>query len=111
VEAGGILVGINQAVTNQFIRMFGTSLDQIIDMTLVDADGSVRVVNETNDADLFWALRGAGGGSFGVVVEVALFSLIFSSLPSRYINLHQVQPYQSLRIPIHLLGTLHFDLR
>ena len=32
-------------------------------------DGEVRTANECQNADLFWALRGGGGGTFGVVLE------------------------------------------
>jgi FAD/FMN-containing dehydrogenase len=39
-------------------------------MEAVMADGSVLVVNDHQHPDLFWALRGGGGGTFGVVTKV-----------------------------------------
>jgi len=39
-------------------------------MEVVAADGSVLVVNDHQHPDLFWALRGGGGGTFGVVTKV-----------------------------------------
>ena len=36
---------------------------------LVTPDGQIRVANEFQNTDLFWALRGGGAGTFGVVLE------------------------------------------
>ena len=37
---------------------YGLGADQVLEMDIVTADGVLRTVNETSDADLFWALRG-----------------------------------------------------
>lgn len=37
---------------------YGMGADQVLEMEVVTADGNSRVVNERQDADLFWALRG-----------------------------------------------------
>jgi FAD/FMN-containing dehydrogenase len=37
---------------------YGLGADQVLEMEIVTADGVFRTVNETSDADLFWALRG-----------------------------------------------------
>jgi FAD/FMN-containing dehydrogenase len=47
-------------------RRFGWTSDTVRAMDLVDADGEVVHASETENADLFWGLRG-GGGNFGVV--------------------------------------------
>lgn len=39
-------------------------------MTIVTADGSHITTNEFTNSDLFWALRGGGGGTFGVLTSV-----------------------------------------
>ena len=49
-------------------RRFGWTVDDIEEVEIVLADGSVNSGIPRENADLFWALRG-GGGNFGVVTE------------------------------------------
>jgi len=57
---------------NSFSKRFGTAAAGLLEAEIVTADGRVRVVNECKDPDLFWALKGGGGGTFGVVTRVTL---------------------------------------
>lgn len=50
-------------------RGHGLSLDNLISADVVTADGKLVVVNENENADLFWAIRG-GGGNFGVCTSL-----------------------------------------
>jgi len=51
----------------------GLSCDSAVSYTMVTADGKdVVTANEMVNQDLFWALRGGGGGNFGVLVDVTL---------------------------------------
>jgi len=51
---------------------FGLGADRILELTIVTPDGELRVCNAAKNADLFWALRGAGGGAFGVVLSATV---------------------------------------
>jgi FAD/FMN-containing dehydrogenase len=48
-------------------RRYGVTADSVVEIELVTADGRLRRVNDREEPDLFWALRGAGGGNFGIV--------------------------------------------
>ncbi|RSL96128.1 hypothetical protein CDV31_013600 [Fusarium ambrosium] len=49
-------------------RLWGTSLDHVVQVEVVTADGTIRTASETENADLFWAVRGAGA-NFGIVTK------------------------------------------
>jgi hypothetical protein len=57
-----------------FSRSYGLGVDSLLSMKLVTAEGNVVTVgpNESDPdrRDLFWAIRGGGGGNFGVTVEI-----------------------------------------
>ncbi|KAF9559405.1 hypothetical protein EC968_006614, partial [Mortierella alpina] len=50
-------------------RLYGLCADNVIQYKVVTADGNVKIANAFQNKDLFWALRGGGGGTFAVVVE------------------------------------------
>ena len=55
-----------------FSKGFGTAAANLLEAEVVTADGQVRTVNACKDPDLFWALKGGGGGSWGVVTRQTL---------------------------------------
>ena len=55
-----------------FSRKFGTAASGLLEAEIVTADGRLRTVNACSDPDLFWALKGGGGGNWGVVTRVTL---------------------------------------
>jgi FAD/FMN-containing dehydrogenase len=48
------------------MRAHGFTCDQLRETRMVLADGRILTCNESENADLFWACRGAGGGNFGI---------------------------------------------
>lgn len=57
-----------------FSRSYGLACDNVLSMTLVTHDGEIVTVSDKDQdedkKDLFWALRGGGGGNFGVTVSM-----------------------------------------
>ncbi|TLD08280.1 uncharacterized protein PgNI_07975 [Pyricularia grisea] len=49
--------------------LYGMSADRILELTVVTPDGELRKANADTNQDLFWALRGAGSATFGVVLD------------------------------------------
>ena len=47
----------------------GLAADRVVQFTVVTPDGKIRVANECQNSDLFWAMRGGGGGTWGLVID------------------------------------------
>jgi FAD/FMN-containing dehydrogenase len=77
VQGGGCMtVGVAGLVSSggfgSWSKRYGTAAGNLLEAEVVTADGKVRTVNTCNDPELFWALKGGGGGSFGVITRVTL---------------------------------------
>ena len=62
---GGLTLG---GGIGHLIGLHGLTLDNLAAATVVTAEGDVVVASDSENEELFWALRG-GGGNFGVVVD------------------------------------------
>jgi hypothetical protein len=77
VQGGGCLtVGVAGLVQaggfGSFSKNFGTAAASLLEAEIVTADGVVRIANHCTNPDLFWGLKGGGGGSLGVVTRLTL---------------------------------------
>ena len=76
VQGGGCMtVGVAGLVLGggfgSYSKAFGLAGANLIEAEVVTADGEIRIANACTNPDLFWALKGGGGG-FGVVTHVTL---------------------------------------
>ena len=77
VQGGGCAtVGVAGLVQSggfgSFSKGFGSACASLLEAQVVTADGAVRLANACTNPDLFWALKGGGGGSWGVVTRLTL---------------------------------------
>lgn len=77
VQGGGCLsVGVAGLVQSggfgSFSKAYGLAAGSLLQAEVVTADGQVRIANACTNPDLFWALKGGGGGAFGVVTRLTL---------------------------------------
>ncbi|QHI35098.1 6-hydroxy-D-nicotine oxidase [Kordia antarctica] len=70
VNVGGLTQGGGWGTS---IRKYGLTCDSVIECEIVLADGTVAIISDEDEdqdiCDLFWALKGGGGGNFGVVTR------------------------------------------
>ena len=67
VGISGLALGGGHGVVS---RSMGLTCDNLIGATLITADGRTHEVSADAEPDIFWALRGAGNGNFGVVTSL-----------------------------------------
>ena len=69
--AGGFLQG---GGFGSWSKKYGIAAAGMLEAEVVTADGKLVIANACQHPDLFWALRGGGGGTFGVVTRVTLMT-------------------------------------
>ncbi len=77
VQGGGCTtVGVAGLIQSggfgSFSKHYGMAAAGLLEAEVVTADGKVRIANACTNPDLFWALKGGGGGTFGVVSRLTL---------------------------------------
>ena len=77
VQGGGCAsVGVAGLIQSggfgSFSKGFGTAACGLLEAEVVTADGQVRLANACTNPDLFWSLKGGGGGSLGVITRLTL---------------------------------------
>ncbi len=77
VQGGGCTtVGVAGLVQSggfgSFSKNYGTAAAGLLEAEIVTADGVARISNACTNPDLFWGIKGGGGGSLGVVTKLTL---------------------------------------
>ncbi|MEO6974236.1 MAG: BBE domain-containing protein, partial [Rhodoferax sp.] len=86
VQGGGCMtVGVAGLVQSggfgSFSKAWGLAAGNLIEAEVVTADGTVRIANACTNPELFWGIKGGGGGSLGVVTRL---TLRVHKLPERF---------------------------
>nr|L7WR40.1 RecName: Full=FAD-linked oxidoreductase notD'; AltName: Full=Notoamide biosynthesis cluster protein D'; Flags: Precursor [Aspergillus versicolor]AGC83575.1 oxidoreductase [Aspergillus versicolor] len=76
--AGGYIQG--GGVSTALTPMMGLAADLVQEFEVISAEGSLVIANEFQNQDLFWALRGGGGGTVGLVTSITM--PVFGAIPA-----------------------------
>ncbi|KIJ63201.1 hypothetical protein HYDPIDRAFT_93112 [Hydnomerulius pinastri MD-312] len=74
--AGGWILGGGHSA---LAPTYGLGVDNVVEMTVVLSTGEYLTVNDHQYSDLYWALRGGGGGTYGILTSVTYRT--YPSLP------------------------------
>lgn len=88
-------------------RLLGLSCDSLIEVELMNAQGECMKANRMTNPELFWALKGSGGGHFGIVVSMTfklpekrpmatLIQLEYKQMSGRKERLALIEKWQTL---------------
>jgi len=92
-ESVGIAGGFGQGGgVGDYTTTYGLMVDNAVEFEVVTADGCTRAINECNDPDLFWAMRGGGGGTFAILTKYR-------------VQLHPSVPISTYNFVAEFLGT------
>ncbi|KAJ5663656.1 hypothetical protein N7507_004387 [Penicillium longicatenatum] len=67
--SGGYLQGVGHSLLSS---MYGMAADQVLEWEVVTATGKHLIASPTKNKDLYWALSGGGGGTYGVAISVTV---------------------------------------
>jgi FAD/FMN-containing dehydrogenase len=83
VGISGLTLGGGHGVAS---RAYGLACDALTSATLITADGTRLTASARQNRDLFWALRGAGNGNFGVVTSMTFRTHAAPQTVSAYLS-------------------------
>ena len=77
VQGGGCTtVGVAGLIQSggfgSFSKHYGTAASGLLEAEVVTADGKIQTANACTNPDLFWALKGGGGGTFAAISKLTL---------------------------------------
>lgn len=68
------------------VRKYGLAIDNLIEVEMIDANGCLIKANKRENKDLFWALRGSGGGNFGICTSFKFITHPIKNVAYAYIT-------------------------
>ncbi|CAH1761657.1 889_t:CDS:2 [Entrophospora sp. SA101] len=73
ISANGPTVGLSGSIASGGFgiqsRKYGVAGDFVVEAEVILANGTIVTASDSSNPDLFWALRGGGGGTFGIVTQ------------------------------------------
>lgn len=90
IGIGGLALGGGSGYLS---RRFGMTLDNVLSVDIVTADGNLVTASEKENEDLFWAVRG-GGGNFGIVTS---FKFQLHEVGPEVLSFQAYFPYEDSR--------------
>ncbi|RPD52974.1 FAD-binding domain-containing protein [Lentinus tigrinus ALCF2SS1-7] len=85
---GGYLQGGGHSA---LANVFGLAVDRALEAKIVTPDGRYLTASACQNADLFFAIRGGGGGTFGVLMEATMRALPQMSFPAVFVGLNATE--------------------
>ena len=76
--------------------VYGLGVDQILLLEVVLPNGRFVIANQNHNSDLFWALRGAGGSTFGVVTSTVITAYLKMPIATLTYNITNTIPSQNV---------------
>ncbi|KAI0191937.1 FAD-binding domain-containing protein [Astrocystis sublimbata] len=92
VSVGGYITGGGHSILSPG---FGMGADHVLEMEVVTPTGDIVTANECQNDDLFWAMRGGGGSTFGVMTSVTLATHPTPKLVAGVITILSPEPSSS----------------
>jgi hypothetical protein len=90
-------------------QTYGMGADNLLEATIVTPKGLVLVTSPYQNSDIFFAIRGGGGGTYGVVTEVVIKAFSTPKTTSHTFTLLSLSENTSVEF-YEFMGFLHAEL-
>ncbi|KAJ7617121.1 FAD-binding domain-containing protein [Roridomyces roridus] len=80
---------------SMFSNVYGLGADRVLEMEVVTPRGDHLIANSCQNTDLFWALRGGGGGTFGVVLKLTTMAFPATTVSAVFATVDATVPGQA----------------